>query len=271
MEIYVLSDLHIEFNTYDYVINNIPSRTSSAIINVLVIAGDICPADSDEYQKLLSYVTHKFDHVIIIAGNHEYYSIVNDIDQTNEIIRKSVSNYQNIHFLNRSSVTIGDVRFLGCVLWSDISNVTTDWYPISDMRSIRNMNPVLYQSMYETDRSWLEHELSQTQNLTIVITHHLPSIKCIHPQYKSESEINHYFYSNLDHIVSQASLWIAGHTHQKVIANVNNTIVVVNPLGYPDEMNEFNHKLKVVVKDDQTLYIVDGGIISDVCLFFEHT
>ena len=70
---------------------------------------------------------------------------------------------------------------------------------------------------------------------TVVITHHTPSPKSVHPRYAGDA-LNAAFSSNLEHLMigSKApALWIHGHTHDSYDYVVNGcTRVVANPRGY---------------------------------------
>jgi Icc-related predicted phosphoesterase len=86
---------------------------------------------------------------------------------------------------------------------------------------------------------WLEEKLAErVKEPTVVVTHHLPHRRSVHPKYEGDS-LNPAFVSNLDHIVrTPVSLWIHGHTHESMDYVVNGTRVVCNPRGYlPGEPN----------------------------------
>jgi predicted phosphodiesterase len=70
--------------------------------------------------------------------------------------------------------------------------------------------------------------------MILVITHYLPSIKCIPDKYKNDED-NDQFYSNLEHLVEKVNLWVCGHTHVPIVAHVNKTPIIINPKGNPGE------------------------------------
>ena len=70
----------------------------------------------------------------------------------------------------------------------------------------------------------------------IVITHHLPTFKVIHSKYKDSIELNSFFASNSDELISDPVIyWIYGHTHTASSHNINGVKVLCNPKGYPNE------------------------------------
>jgi Icc-related predicted phosphoesterase len=87
---------------------------------------------------------------------------------------------------------------------------------------------------------------------TVVITHHAPSPRSIHPRFE-ESILNACFVSDLEHLLGQerVELWIHGHTHDSFDYRVNGTRVLCNPRGYArDGVNEnasFNPGLTIEV------------------------
>jgi hypothetical protein len=74
---------------------------------------------------------------------------------------------------------------------------------------------------------------------TVVVIHHLPHRRSIHPKYNG-SDLNPSFASDLSDLMGPpVSLWIHGHTHESFDYVVNSTRVVCNPRGYaPMELNE---------------------------------
>ena len=84
----------------------------------------------------------------------------------------------------------------------------------------------------------------------IVITHHLPHVKSIAPQYAGNS-LNRFFYARgMDQHVESglAKLWIHGHTHEPCdYVAPGGTRVVCNPRGYPGEHSRDYKQLVIEV------------------------
>jgi Icc-related predicted phosphoesterase len=86
----------------------------------------------------------------------------------------------------------------------------------------------------------------------VVITHHAPSRKSIHPRF-ADSLMNACFVSDAEHLIerSGACLWIHGHTHDSFDYPVSGTRVVCNPRGYArngvNENRSFDRNLLVTV------------------------
>jgi hypothetical protein len=69
----------------------------------------------------------------------------------------------------------------------------------------------------------------------IVVSHHCPSKKSIHPKYAHDTIMNAAFASDLDDFIAyrpQIKLWTHGHTHEPFDYTIGETRVVCNPRGY---------------------------------------
>ena len=67
----------------------------------------------------------------------------------------------------------------------------------------------------------------------MVVTHHAPSPRSIHPRFEG-SLLNGCFVSDLEHLMGapRVRLWIHGHTHDSFDYTVRGTRVLCNPRGY---------------------------------------
>jgi hypothetical protein len=96
-------------------------------------------------------------------------------------------------------------------------------------------------ALFNRHAGWLEARLAEPYaGPTVVITHHAPSPKSIHPRFAGSS-LNACFASDAERLLdgSRARLWIHGHMHDSFDYCVNRTRVVCNPRGYArDGINE---------------------------------
>ncbi|MEK9777391.1 MAG: hypothetical protein VW339_14820, partial [Quisquiliibacterium sp.] len=161
-----------------------------------------------------------------------------------------------IAFLENEALVINGVRFIGCTLWTDFRLFEKPGRPlqltpdeafeqsrrmIPDFRAIRyardGQQPTLslsdWTALHAASRAWLTMELARPwSGPTVVVSHHLPSWKSVHPSYAAYPS-NVGFASDLDHLVGQANLWIHGHTHTTRRFQIDACQVVCNPRGYP--------------------------------------
>lgn len=241
MKIWILSDLHIDVCDYE---------TLDADADIVVLAGDIAEGlhGLDWARKQFRFVP-----VLYVPGNHEYFgSNIPELDGAFAARSKGL-----IHALQRQSIVIDGVRFVGCTLWTDFqlfgleqqdnSMLLASKY-MADFRHILNkqshsttlFNPVDSIRIHEQDCEWLEHELAKPfDGSTVVITHHAPHIGSLHPRY-AEDVMSAGFISDLTPLMGKAKLWIHGHTHNSFDYEVNGTRVVCNPRGYATKLKTEN-------------------------------
>lgn len=230
MKLHILSDLHIEFGKFD-----VPETDA----DVLVFAGDI-GVGTGGMEWISSLNINK--PMIYVLGNHEYYH--HEIGLVDEIKALAPS---HVHVLDKDTVEIEGVRFLGCTLWADFmlfgaeDRVFCMQYAKRGMAdfSLISMNgnqftPQDSIHIHENNRNWLQDALSiPYAGKTAVITHHFPSPKSIHPRFK-EDMLTPAFGSDLEAIIQRdkVDLWVHGHTHDIFDYHVNGTRIVCNPRGY---------------------------------------
>lgn len=237
MNIQPLSDLHLEMikNTF-----SIPASDA----DVIVLAGDIhqgirgvewAAGEARRLQKPIVYV----------PGNHEHYR--QEYHANMAAMRAEAAKSSLIHFLEKDEIVINGVRFLGVALWTDYMATGVD-------QQAQNMKAALEMSdhqliRYETGRfepehalslhidavEWLEKKLNEPfDGRTVVVTHHGPSLECIHLDHGYDS-IPSCFYSDLDRLVKKADIWLYGHTHSNLDTHIGKCRLVSNQKGYPGE------------------------------------
>ncbi len=112
MKLWILSDLHVDVN------RRFPFElpTPHPAHDVVIIAGDICQGLAEGVRFIASQELNA-KPVIYVAGNHEFYGH----DRHGELAdgRSEAARHPNIHLLERDSVVIDGVAFLGCTLWTD--------------------------------------------------------------------------------------------------------------------------------------------------------
>jgi len=233
MKLRILSDLHLEFRkTFDLPLNKNDE--------ILILAGDIGNPFSDSYQNFIKCTSENYNTVLIVSGNHEYYQPKHYMNSVNEQINNVCSKYNNVHFLNKSTIKIENITFIGCTLWSDISTTNKQSAnTINDFNRIPNFTRTVYQELFLEHSCWLKETINSTTGKICVITHHLPSFKLIHPKYSHYTLLNSFFASNLESLMETVQYWICGHSHSYNECMVGNCKLFLNPIGYPNENSGF--------------------------------
>lgn len=242
MNIQIASDLHLErqniINTEEYF-----SKIIVPSSPILILAGDIGYPEQIIYKSLLEYCSKHFEKIVLIAGNHEYYS-KKPISSCNENINNVVSNFENVYFLNNSYIEIDDFVILGTTLWSliDKTQILNIMMCLSDLRYIhydenKKLDVNNFNEMHINCYKWLkEHIDIFSDKKIIVVSHHLPSYKLIHNKYTG-SKINSAFASTLDHLFSRVNCWVFGHSHASCEKTIDGCLLVSNPYGYSEKEN----------------------------------
>ena len=241
MKLNVLSDLHLSLGALE-----IPENDADAVI----LAGDIARP-----REAASWALGFAKPVLYVPGNHEFYggSIAGTVDELKRLCAGT-----NIHVLDNDEVVIEGVRFLGTTLWTDFmvfgegekraAAIQEAQRLMRDFSKIRIgeapevlFTPAASAALFNLHAAWLDSRLAEPYaGVTVVITHHAPSRRSIHPKF-ADSLLNACFVSDAERLIdgSRARLWIHGHTHDSFDYFLNGTRVLCNPRGYPkDGVNE---------------------------------
>lgn len=234
LRVWLISDLHV--NTSDF---ELPSDVD---FDVLVIAGDIDEGMDATFDWLRKHVASLGKPVILTPGNHDHYA--GDLHVEQEMISRGAALGVTVLYSGQS-IMIGDVRFVGAVLWTDYA-VADDvlaaqaWARtgMPDMRSIDvGMRRVYTKDLVAEHRRHLQgivDVLAQPHHgPTVVVTHHAPHPRSLRDGYASEPA-DASFASNLGWVMAEhaPTFWMHGHVHDPFYYTVHDTDVLCNPRGY---------------------------------------
>ena len=236
MKLRILNDLHIEFEDFE---------PPAAAADVVILAGDIGVG-----LEGLHWAKARFPDrpVIYVPGNHEFYH--HDLSLIAELKAQAPG---HIHVLNDDHVVIDSVRFLGSTLWTDFAlfgegerfyAMKTAGRGMTDFSIIRNegrkFTPQDAARLHTASRGWLASKLAESfDGRTVVVTHHAPSSRSVHPRY-ARDQLTPAFASSLEMMMDgeRAALWVHGHMHDAFDYEICGTRVVCNPRGYaPRDLN----------------------------------
>ena len=274
MKIQLLSDLHLEVHPHF-----VPQPAPGA--DVLVLAGDIgsyqagslLGAMGDEHFGL-----ERFAHwpvpVIFVPGNHEYDA--QDFDAAHARLRATCERL-GLHWLERETLVLDGVRFVGTTLWSDFDALAEDEGSTDLARRLRQRDKAFRAANFYLKKTgatragelflapalreqglrcqqWLRETLATPfDGPTVAVTHFAPSLLSADPRYGLVPGTAG-FCNALDDCLEHAQLWLHGHLHAPVDYTVQGTRkgagsdaapwqcrVVANPLGYArkGEQNAF--------------------------------
>lgn len=249
MKLLLLSDLHLDHQPFSAVGSD--GRRWDDGADAVMLAGDI-----DEGLKGLRWARQAFPDkpIVYVAGNHEFYrrDWVRHLRDM-RVLAKEL----DIHFLERDSVEIAGVRFLGCTLWTDFEingleqaqacmreaqRCMNDYRLIRFLRSSgsaeffwvrsKHIVPALTLRRHRDSVAWLEDALSQgSPERTVVVTHHAPHPRSVPAAYEGDP-LTPAYASDLERLMGRSALWVHGHMHESCDYMVRGTRVVCNPRGY---------------------------------------
>lgn len=236
-----MSDLHIDVGAYAYKWKIPVLETDKD--SVLVLAGDTCEM-ADGYFKWDIWLRHncsRFKAVIAVAGNHEHYS--GEYGKALNHFREVAKSIPNFHVLENEMVTIDNVHFLGCTLWTNYRNSNPieliKMQTFSDHLCIEGFPPSKAVELNKQSCEFLRETaealalLKKAGDKIVVVTHQAPSHMSEDPKY-ADSPIASAFSSDLDELVYDvdADLWIHGHIHWFSDYMLFGTRIICNALGY---------------------------------------
>lgn len=204
----------------------------SPLCDYIALLGDIGDPLEVGYFNFISDLSSKFKKVFVISGNHEYYFSV--IDDMNRHIKQICDKFDNVFFLNNTSIEVDGFLIVGSTLWSDIDYYSS--YRLNDFRYIRTskqlfLNIDSYKQLHQLSCDYILNEVKKGLP-TIIISHHAP-LKEMNGKY-SDTKLSSAFYTDLKHIYNYDNVkcWLSGHTHQCITIKLNHTLFSSNCMGY---------------------------------------
>jgi predicted phosphodiesterase len=277
MRIQLFSDLHLE--RYPHFVPHIREDT-----DVVVLAGDIGSYQSGSRLLDEDFGLGRFSprrpgagraRVLYIPGNHEFDGL--EFDEAYARLRATCAGL-GIEWLDRETLVVDGVRFIGTTLWSDFDALAVQEqdlskqlqrrekafraanYYLSKNTTLKNGEKVLAEGIRAMSldcQEWLRGALAAPfDGATVAVTHFAPSLQSADPRYGLTPGTAG-FCNALDALLPQAAVWIHGHLHcmnDYVVSGIEagrpwSCRVVANPLGYlsKGEQEAFRPQLVIEV------------------------
>ena len=191
ISIQIASDLHLEFANWGFDMLLKPAADpllssngkypagGSRYADILALVGDIGDPWQNHYPEFLTQCAEEFKHVLVIAGNHEFYNREHTFPESVARMKKIAKAWHNVHFLHRDAFQVPgtNVVILGCVLWSHLPSAI--WSEVrgklADFRILYRrkvkrragkegrpavlFTPDIYNHEHRTDKEWLQGQL----------------------------------------------------------------------------------------------------------------
>ena len=272
MKIQLLSDLHLEAHPHFHPV-------AAADADVLVLAGDIGSYQAGSLLAGGDFGLKRFSPlhgwpvpVVFVPGNHEYDN--DDFDTVHARLRNTCEAL-GMHWLERETLVIDDVRLVGTTLWSDFDalidpkdDVTEQFkkrgkamraanFYLRKAATMRHGELFLAEQLREHSlvcQGWLRDALSTPfDGPTVAITHFAPTLGSVDPRY-GLTPGSAGFCNSLDDLLPLANVWLHGHLHCAFDYVKDGCRIVANPLGYfgKGEQERFRPALCVDVVSEPT-------------------
>lgn len=275
MKLLILSDLHLELGAAY-------TTPTDLDFDAVILAGDICCPGSKAVHWAQKDSTFGGRPVVLVAGNHEFYG--REMRSELKQMRKAAAG-SNVHLLDRGTLNLDGMRFVGCTLWTDfllpvrqpdagsevdlgkalqaarygmndylqieLTSSSRTFYRERELRRLLQPEDTL--AMHWIDRDWLRRQLLEPfDGPTVVVTHHAPALASVAERY-AQDWLTPSFVSALPATFFVApQLWVHGHTHSPFDYVEGCCRVVSNPRGYPmRDGSPENHRF-------------DGGFVVEV-------
>ena len=260
MRLQLFSDLHLE--RYPHFVPDVREDT-----DVVILAGDIGSYQSSSRLGGDDFGLERFSplrpgaspaRVLYIPGNHEFDGL--EFIDAEARLRATCARL-GIEWLDRETLVVEHVRFIGTTLWSDFDALALQEqeltkqlqrrekafraanYYLSKNTTLKNGEPVLAEGIRAMSldcQAWLREALAVPfDGVTVAVTHFAPSLQSADPRYGLTPGTAG-FCNALDGLFPLADVWIHGHLHcandYLVKGNEDgrdwSCRVVANPLGY---------------------------------------
>ena len=262
-----MSDLHLEFSGGELFV---PVGKDDAH-TVLVLAGDIGVISSPRtYVSFIAEMSERFQDIIWIMGNHEYYGgkFPYDIKKARDNI--FAEGVVNAHIVEDEIIKINDVSFVCATLWTNYNkNDPMAMYAaeqtMNDFKKIRTgpklepwkrkVRPTDFIACHIKSTEFIFRAITQeVQNgqKVVLVTHHGISYQSVPEQFRSDilnsSYVTELFY-RFEEQEEKPIIAIHGHTHTSMDYDMLGIRVLCNPRGYAayEENPEFNPHMEIEI------------------------
>lgn len=264
-KIYYMSDLHLEgTDNIQKFVDTLPNGY------MLILAGDIVSnvgtVGLNQQIAKLKDLQHKFQHVIYVAGNHDYYGL--EYVEGQKLLKQLMAE-RGIVMLENEVYEVYDknkfnaktLKFYCTTLWTNFWGMHPELHTmlidgLTDFRMISHegengapgpIYPYHMVEKYDEAVKFLKDGLTLKDHedwvTKIAVTHFPPSRMSIDPMFRGD-KFNCYFANDIDDVVQMADVWIHGHTHCSHDYKCGPTPVLCNPKGWDryagDENDEFD-------------------------------
>lgn len=236
-KIQLVSDLHLDIwnnrRAFDHLVSDLRPEDRST----LVIAGDLGEHQflMEQAYEVFECLCDKYEEVIYVAGNHEYYG--SSYERTQERLKTLDARLSNLYCLENETLESRVGLVAGTTLWFRDGPYNRMFEKLmNDFRFIEDFRSWVYEVNAKSIDFLADLARSEERKPDLVITHHLPCRKSVSAHY-AHDRTNLYFLCDVSETLLDMSpkVWVHGHTHVPCSYWLGDTEVHCNPRGYPGE------------------------------------
>lgn len=266
LRIQYVSDLHLEFPQNRQWLAKHPLEVTG---DILLVAGDSAYLDlpesgNDTYSayKFWDWASEHYKQVIVCFGNHDFYGYY-DLATISNGFCKEIRH--NVYAYYNNVVHLDGIDLIVSTLWSKIKpyDAFLTEKNVSDFYRIKYDGHRLtaddFNREHERCLAFIEQAISESDaEKIIVVTHHVPTQLCTAVEFKN-STINGAFTVELGEFIADHRIdyWIYGHSHRNIKAQIGETLIMSNQLGYVSDnehlKNGFNPSAMIEVSSKNRL------------------
>lgn len=247
---------------------------------VLILSGDQGHYFQQDKMLLLELKKY-YENILIVSGNHDRYLVSANqqkkyrYDSENRILemKRFCKETDGLYFMDGDVIVIDGFRIGGIGMWHDWSYGNTLGHTDSDLEDIwkdtMNDSNLIFQNGKENHNisygygikkkivnfkpfdlyKKYREKLDKMEPCHLIFSHYGPIIPTDMSKDYRESDATTFYYfdgkKDIDRL--QPQFWIHGHTHKNYESVINNTKIITNPLGYPNE-NTYNTIKSIYLK-----------------------
>lgn len=243
----ILSDLHLDVwnnrRAFDHLIADLQPEGCST----LIIAGDLGEYSFliEQAHSVFECICDKYEEVIYVAGNHEYYG--SNYERTQDRLKALDAKFSNLYCLENETFESKVGLVAGTTLWFSDGPYNRFYEKLmNDFRFIENFRDWVYEVNAKSIDFLANLAKTEQRKPDLVITHHLPCWKSVSAQY-THDRTNLYFLCDISGILLDMNpkVVVHGHSHIPCDYILGETRVTSNPRGYPGE-NRGNYEPRII-------------------------
>lgn len=200
----------------------------------LGLCGDIGAYDCEKTNSFLKHVSHSYDKVFFVPGNHEYHCPLFNREKYVKYLPyiEEMCDKHDIHLLNNNYYEKDNFVILGSTLWSNALFPDYELSKSNQQSCIDNMDDHI--NKHNEDLRWLRGKIGEFKKRNItVMTHYPPTQRLMGKKYYQRGKAYRSWYCNeLDEMLdSPVKNWLAGHIHTTNQLYEKNVFVGINATG----------------------------------------